>query len=354
MQDTKEHGTSKLNYEDIAAIFTQNTATLLPEENVRQTLAEEKKRFENAAALQISPIKFIGGNTARHCKDLVRRNQPLFWLYLLFSFLMESSMAVTAIMLLCKLLSAGYRALSLPEQLAPSFPAIYILIAVTGIMLYQYISRSIWNHCLAEETDTGKLLKRIGQKKALACSILSLLCIFMAAGIHGSGAAGSVQITVFDTFIFYVACTIISCLHNIIYDSHMISFLCVGAEALNPRTKPSGRTAALYIDRSLQKLLGQTMTSAIKQENESEAGPDKLIKAKTALRSRQLSFRVYAILGLIILSILDMLCIYQLFHVFSLSLLAFSVISLSATLLCIIVILSSHAVLKELAKYQAG
>lgn len=350
MQDTKDTHTQTLQ-EDIAAAFSRNAASLLPEEDIVRTLEIENNRFENAGALHISPAKFTGGNTARHCKELLRRNQPLYPLYMLTSFLMEGFM----ILIICELLLKACHAV-LPSDIvsAHTSPDLYAIITIAGVLCYKYISHEIWNRYLARRTDEPSLLyKHIRQLKCFAAILILLLCAAAGALVSMTDSAGSFQIKISDAFILYAVSAIFACLHNVIYDSHIISFLAVGADTLNPRKSPQQlQTAMHYINASLEQMTGTHTDNApdraVDEEKTPQPDADRLSAAKNALRARQLSFRIYAVLALIIVVILDALCIYQLIHVFSLSLLLFSLASLCATLVCVIVILSARTILKIL------
>ena len=345
MENTKEARTSRISCEEIAAAFSENAATLLPEGRIRHTLEEEEKRFENASALQISPIKFIGGNTARHCKELLRRNQPFFPLYMLSSLFTEGSMILLGYLLLF----AGYQHLFRPgKTVFQPYPVLDGVIAITGILLFQYRCRAIWTGELARTWDKPEqILPAVKRSKCLSGIIILSLC---AAGIfagHASGISGHFRMTLWDALILYAGCALFAGIHNLIFDSHIIAFLSAGAETLNPKKMPPApESARQYIESALAQILGHASPS------ESVAPPEdgQQEKAKAVLRTRLLSFRIYGALALFILLILTCLCISQLLRSFSLPLLAFSLGALLGIFLCIVIFLSCRVVLQELKR----
>lgn len=330
MENTKETAHPKNSYQEIAVSFSQAAASLIPEESIQHTLEAERQRFENASALQISPEKFLGQNTARHCKELLRRNQPFFPLYLLTSFLMESSLAL----LIYGIIYSNYERYFLSGKASP-YPVFYALLAIGGFFLYRYISREIWSRQLARKTDKpDKLLQAAKKKQALAGIIIFALCI--AAGLGGtpSGFSHRCQMNLLDALILYAACAILAGIHNLIYDSHIASLLSVGWEACQPRRKtPPAEIAGRYITSSLEQLIRQKTPET---------------QARKMLRSRLMCFRIYAVLAMIILIPLDILCLCQLPYTFSPPLLLFFLMGLLGSLLCMAVIFSCRIVSKNL------
>lgn len=339
MENTKEARTSQISYQEIAAAFSKNAATLLPEDRIRHTLEEEEKRFENASALQISPIKFIGANTARHCKELLRRSQPLFPLYMLSSLFTEGSLMLPAYLLLY----AGYQHLSHPgKTVFQPYPVLDGIILISGMLLFQYRCRAIWLKALARTWDKPEqILPAIRKSKCLSGIAILLLC---ASGIfagHGTGISARLQMTLWDTLILYAGCALFAGIHNLIFDSHIIAFLSPGAEVLNPRKMHHApESAHQYMESALAQILAQG----------SEKSSCTREKARAILRTRLASFRIYGALALFILLILTYLCISQLFRAFSPALLAFSLGALLGIFLCIVVFLSCRLILQELKK----
>lgn len=337
MKNTKETRTSQISYQEIAAIFSPTAATLLPEDRIRHTLEKEEKRFENASALQISPIKFVGGNTARHCKELLRRNQPFFPLYMLSSLFTEGSLMLP----LYLLLFAGYQHLVLPgKTLFQPYPVLDGIIVITGLLLFQYRCRAIWMGKLAQTWDKPEqILPAVRKSKFLSGITILLLC---AAGIfasHVAGISGHFSMTLWDTLILYAGCALFAGIHNLIFDSHIIAFLSAGAETLDPRKMHQApQTAHAYMESALTQIVAQGM------------GKTSRSQGNAILRSRLLSFRIYGSLALFILLILACLCVFQLLHSFSLPLLAFFLGALLGIFVCILVFLSCWVILQELKK----
>lgn len=343
MESTKESGNSNITYQDITSAFSADACTLLPEECIEQTLEKEEKRFENASALQISPVKFVGGNTARHCKELLRRNQPFFPLYMLLNFFTEGSM----MLLLYGLIAAGYQHFVIPEKnFNQPYPILYAVIVIAGLLLYQYLSRSLYFHHLAQNTDKPeRLLKKLKQNKLLVNLLILLVCILFAGAVYFMDWAEKLQMTVFESLTLYAGCAILAGIHNLVYDSHIISFLSIGSSSFlpHPKTQPA-EFAVHYLSSSFQQIQGQTS-----EENQSpRPSKNTSVEAKDILHSRLLSFRIYAVLAFIIFIFLDFLCLYQLVHVFSLPLLGFFLLSLLGTFVCLVVFLSTKILLKML------
>lgn len=343
MENTQGTSTSRIRYKEIAAAFSESAATLLPEDRIRHTLEEEEKRFENASALQISPAKFIGGNTARHCKELLRRSQPLYPLYMLSSLLTEGSLMLFAYLLLF----AGIQHLLFPgKTITQPYPLLDGIILLAGILLLQYRFRSIWMGHLARTWDKPEhILPAIRKSKCLSSARILLFCAMGIFSVHASGVSTRLQITLWDALILYAGCALFAGIHNLIFDSHIISFLSPGAETLNPRKMyHAPRAARQYIRSSLSQILAQRAATATPPEDA------EFEKAAAILRARLLSFRIYGGLAMFILLILACLCISQLLRTFSLPLLAFSLGALLGILLCIVIFLSCRAILQEMKK----
>ena len=68
-------------FDEITKLYTEEAKPLLSEKKIDAALKREKKYIEYIRNAGLSPDIITRGNTAKYCKDMVRKDQPLYFLY---------------------------------------------------------------------------------------------------------------------------------------------------------------------------------------------------------------------------------------------------------------------------------
>lgn len=337
-----------LSYEMIEACFLEEAASLLSDAQIQKTLQTEQLRFENAGLSGISPSRFIGSNTVRYCKDLLRKNQPFSFLYTLLSFLSE----VSVLLLLFGLLRSIGNLLFTKAGFLSSFPYLYECILLGGITAGITLFRKQCQTVLAipfASAAPSDLERRQRKKTLLKRQLLILLpVIVIVAGAIAWVAALKLhkqyKINLTGCFFVYVICMLLSGIHNVIYSSHLIPFLTIGGYRLLCRSKDMIQTAIqTYLDASYLQILSR----AHKTLEDSRKNPELAGRLKQSVYARMVTTRIYCALALFLLVILDIMCILQLQGVLTLAFLVFFAICLLLTFAFLIAVLSANTLLKQ-------
>lgn len=311
MQHTEQNESTALSYDSIAQSFTEEAATLLPENIIEEILAEEKLRFEHAKLLQLPLSKLVGHNTLRYCKDLLRKRQPLSFLYSLLCFCTEVSIWM---LLYGIIMGLSHEFFMKNSGFFTPFPFLCPLILFLALTSYKALSRRLLLKQLAipfqttppAETELMKCRSTIQKNRLLSLAAVLLPTGAAFTAVYFLKPDNTCMISVSSCFFIYVACMILFGIHNIIYSSHWISFFTLGSLILFKRPKEIiTSTAAYYLNMSYQQLLSKSHKSLADCTDK----PELMDKLKKAIRSRLTTIRTYSVLALIILIILDVICI---------------------------------------------
>lgn len=345
-KDTNSTDHTMVSYTQVEEAFTQEASSLISLETIQAVLQTEKRCFENAAALKISASKFVGYNTARHCKDLVRSRQPFPALYIFLCFLTELASLLFPYSILLALVTHIAK-LQLPA-IFTSFPyVISIFIAITlcndfkkHILLKQLCQNAIDPKDSTAITQAKKKL-HISFGSLYAVILLLLICV--CAGLHFSGIAFALPVTLTYGFIFYVACMILSGIHNVIYSGHAISFFTIGICLVSkqPEEKVQSATAHYLAQRFEQMLSLSGKTTANLSEN-----AELQKKLCASVYSHMVTQRIYDILAIIILLAIDIVCLTQFRALSHLPMLLFFILSCLLTLILCIALISVRHIMK--------
>lgn len=250
MSENTRYKIQSVSYDTIAEAFSGEARSLISDSAIQKTLDTEKIRFENASNLSISPKKLIGNNTARYCKDLLRKQQPLSFLYLLLCFFTEIAVWLIPYGILveaCRYTSSF------------SFPTLYgpVLIAalIAANTLYrQYMLKllskpfSLQAPSKNDQTDSRNLSVSAAQKSLIRFRLLAyagttITALLVILLIHFQKWDQIVSIRFSTCFIAYVACILLSGVHNVLYSSHFLSFFTIGILLLGRRPQNEIETA---------------------------------------------------------------------------------------------------------------
>lgn len=348
MSTNNEQTTKNVSYDTVAKYFSEEAVSLISDTAIAKTLAAEKMRFENATILQISPLSIVGNNTARHCKDLLRKNQPLSFLYTLLCFLSE----VSILMLLYGLILNIGIALFSESGFFSAFTYLYEFILFSGVMAGITVFRKQLNTVLAipfskknpadtEILERKKLLKR---KRILSLAIILAIMAVAAGVVTLFDLQSKYTINITICFFAYIICMLLFGIHNVIYNSHMISFLTIGG--LRLLKKPSEAVSSAcktYLDLSYLQILSQ----AHKTLDDCRKNPELLDKLKKSVYARTVTGRIYCLLAMITMVILDIICLLQLQGVVTVAFWVFFIAAILLTWILLIAIVSANYVLKQ-------
>lgn len=333
MTKNTEHQIQSVSYDTIAEAFSKEARSLIPESVTEQVLDKEKIRFENASLLEIPPEKLVRHNTPRYCKDLLRKQQPLPFLYAFLCFLTEISVWLIPYGILIEICNYMFAR----EGGSFAFPFLYGLIVIIGIVTGSTLSRHHLQNFLVSPAFAQKDKNSIQKAKTSLTRFRLLLSfgIIIFAGlaiilITALGWDKSFSIGFSTCFIAYVICILLSGIHNVIYSGHCLSFFKIGALLLTrqPDSKVEAATNHYLNLRYLQMLSPSGKTLENLKKN-----PALEKTLRKSLHSHMTTQRVYYTLAVIILSVLDIICIVQFHATTAPALACFFVLSMLCTLL---------------------
>lgn len=272
--------------------FQEEAASFLTKTQMDQILQSEKTWLTFAEQQHIPPRSWMGNNLRRYCKDLLRRQQPLFALYYLLSVCTEASIVFFLCYGIYFLLHTGLTGLSFS--------------GVPGIVItwfcYQEWNRSYLRRCISRNhvpKQGYKFLHFI--IPALTISLLSIRFWPFLLSIYR-------RLNLQNTFLLCVLFLFLSGIHNVLYSSHLLTYFAVGILSLSKRSETKTETAVSHYlkDRSTAILAARKKTEA-----EMLADPRLYADIHMEIRSQLMTNRIYLLFALLLLAAFDVLCIYQ-------------------------------------------
>lgn len=337
-----------ISYETIANYFTEEARSLIADTAIEKCLSDEKKRFENAVFLQIPSKKIVGSNTPRHCKDLLRKEQPLPFLYSFLCFLSEASI----LMLLYGAAVGIWKSFAKGGGFFTPFPFLYPLIVILGITGLRSLCRLHLQTILTipfpstppTEAEIKKRKHTLIQKYLLSLLLIIILISAASFAVYYFNLNKTSQITVATCFLTYVCCMVLFGIHNVIYSSHCISFLSIGGMILTKRPKEElEEKTEQYLSLCYLQIL--SLSHKTREDLAQNASLEN--KLKGMVYSRMITGRIYYLLAIIILAISDILCLIQLYRTSQPELLVFAVIATLTVLFLITAFVSANHIIKQ-------
>ena len=337
-----------ISYETIANYFTEEACSLISDATIEKCLSDEKKRFENAVFLQIPSKRIVGSNTPRHCKDLLRKEQPLPFLYSFLCFLSEASV----LMLLYGAAAGIWNSFAKGSGFFTPFPFLYPLIIILGITGLQSAYHLHLNTILIipftstppAEAEIKKRKQTLKQKYLLSFLLIVILMAAASFAVYYYKLNKTSPITVTTCFLAYACCMVLFGIHNVIYSSHCISFLSIGGIILTNRPKEA-------LEAKTREYLSlcylQILSLSHKTRDDLAKNPSLENKLKGAVHSRMITGRIYYLLAIIILAISDILCLIQLYRTSQPELLVFAVIATLAIFFLVTAFVSANHIIKQ-------
>ncbi len=343
MEQQNQQDNMTASFETISARFRAEAVSLISEDAIEETEQIEKRRFDNAKLIGLSPNRLVQGNTLRYCKELVRKRQPFFAFYRLLCFVTESS--IYSLIGGC-LSSAALCVSQKGRRFSGSFDGFYLLLAMVMFCGFRYAKNNIRSSVLSRIQPTGCKEQDFADtlKKKLSFSNIFLIIIFAGAAAMISALNAyrfhvQIPVDVFSLFLGYVGCMLAMGIHNTLYDSHLMPFLAIGGFILTKKQEKEIETAAnKYIRLSYVQFLGQARITP---------GTDADLQKK--LQTRCNTQRTYIVFALILLVLIDAVCIWQIVaRAGTAALIIFFIAAGLATLLFFTAFLSAAYVLKKL------
>lgn len=353
MSENTRYQIQSVSYNTVAEAFLEEAGTLISDSAIQETLDTEKIRFENASLLQISPEKLVSHNTARYCKDLLRKQQPFPFLYLLLSFLTEISSCLIPYGIIIEICHYFSKKNGSPFP----FPTLYGLLLIIGLVTANTLYRQYMRKLLSKPLENSKNsqttsggLSSFAAKKTLTRFKLLVYCVSAAAILSTILLAAFLEwdnifsLRLSGCFIAYVSCILLSGIHNILYSSHFLSFFTIGILLVIRRPEAEIKTATKqYLNlRYLQMLTPAHKTlSDLKNNEELEK------KLRESLHSRMITQRIYDLFAIVIFFTLDAVCISQLRSDTTPAFICFFVLSVLLTCVLLLAFISANHILKN-------
>ncbi len=292
--------------------FQEEAATFLMETQIDQILQSEKTKLTFAEQQNIPLRSWMGNNLRRYCKDLLRRQQPLFALYYLLSVCTEASIVLFLCYGIYFLLHTGLTGLSFS--------------GIPGMVLTWFCYKE-WNRSYCHRCISRNHVPKQGHKylhfivPALAISLLSIrFWPFLLSQYR--------RLNLQNTFLLCVLFLFLSGIHNVLYSSHLLTYFTVGVLTLSKRPKEETEAAASqYIKNKATTILAERK----KTEAEMLSDPRLYADIHMEVRSRLLTNRIYLLFAILLLAVFDILCIYQYVQARSLSTLLLGITSIICT-----------------------
>lgn len=272
--------------------FQEEAASFLTKPQINEILQSEKARLTFAEQYNIPPRSWMGNNLRRYCKDLLRRQQPLFALYYLLSVCTEASIVFFLCYGIYFLLHSGFTGLSFS--------------GIPGMILTWFCYQE-WNRCYFYRCISRNHVPKHGHKylhfliPALIISLLSVQFWPFLLPLYR-------RLNLQNTFLSCVLFLFLSGIHNVMYSSHLLTYFTIGILSLSKRSgAETGEAAAHYIKEKSTTLLAVRK----KTEAEMQADPQLYADIHMEIRSQLMTNRIYLLFALLLLTAFDIVCVYQ-------------------------------------------
>ncbi len=335
-------------YDEFKENFKEEANSLISADKIQQVLKDEKRIFSIAKKHGISIKSFAGNNLVRYTKDTLRRCQPLSFIYFILSFFTEFfyCMLLWCAVKCCILYFIGNKSAfseTIPLTAAPIF--------FTVVLICHAVTQNHTKHKLLRNADNLKHSVLIFNAVAYIISAVIIATVFLLLYLNLSNAGSRnrnifydnfFNITLFNIFLYTVAFLFLSGIHNVIYSSHIVSFITIGTMLLLHHNN--------QVDKAINHYTALRLANFVSVRHitiDDYKKSDQHIKEFNSLtRSSLKSYRLYSSFGLFIAIVLDATCIMQLFKALGIGFIIFTFVSLIITFILFIAILSCNGVLK--------
>lgn len=292
--------------------FQEEAAAFLTETQIDQILQLEKAKITFAEQQNIPLRSWMGNNLRRYCKDLLRRQQPLFALYYLLNICTEASIVLFLCYGIYFLLHTRLSELSFS--------------GIPGIVLTWFCYQE-WNRSYCYRCISRNHVSKQGHKylhflvPALVISLLSIrFWPFLLSQYH--------HLNLQNTFLLCVLFLFLSGVHNVLYSSHLLTYFTIGLLSLSKQSKEETEAAVSHYIKNKSTAL---LAARKKTEAEMMSDPRLYADIHMEIRSRLLTNRIYLLFAILLLAVFAVLCIYQYIQARSLSTLFLGMASIICT-----------------------
>lgn len=309
--------------------FREEAASFLTEEQMEEILTQEKAHIEFAEKQHIPLSSWMGNNLRRYCKDLLRRQQPLFVLYYLLGVCTEISIVLFLCYGIYALLRSGFPALSFS--------------GIPGLLLVCFCCQE-WNRSYNRRQISQGHIPKNGHKIFhifIPTLIVSLGSILFWNRLQLLYLALNIQ----NTFLLCAVLLFLSGIHNVLYSSHMITFVTVGVLRCSRHPEAEIKeTVTQYLDRRTVDILTERKKTITEMHSDAKLYADVFM----SIRSHIITYRVYLLFAILILAAFDILCIYQSLHSHSVSMTILGSVTVLIIALLVVCIISCNELLQHL------
>jgi len=332
-------------YQKFEKNFQEEAKSYIPDNKIKNILDMEKLRLNNAEKYNIPYNRITGGSLARYTKDVLRQNQPLFFIYYILGMAAGFSycLLIWSVVKCTILYLAGFKdafSTHLPYSVSIVFFAVIIICSsVTQLYTRKLLSAGSTMNNGRKGTRT-----KISVFNAVCYSISAIIITAAALFIYLSPEnAPSAKLSLSGIFIMVVALLSLSGIHNVIYSSHIVTFLTAGYAAMMHNPQERDNAISHYIGLSLSAFLATRHIEMADYNKNTSMHND----FNYFLRRKVITFRVYGALAFFITFILAALCIRQLITTgWSSELVIFTVFALVITVIMLLEIISCNYILK--------
>lgn len=317
--------------EQMKELFCEEAASLLTEEQIDQTLQSEKAALQFAEQHQIPLHSWMGNNIRRYCKDLLRRQQPLFALYYLLGICTEASIVLFLCFGIYTLIQSGLSRLSFS--------------GIPGLLLIWFCSHA-WNHSYVRHCVLRQCVPKNVHKflhiviPTLLVSLGSILCWSRLQTIYRT-------LNVQNTFLLCAVFLFLSGIHNVLYSSHLITFVTIGILRCGRHPEPAIRKSVTqYLDSRSIAILAEHQKTMQQMQSDPKLYADVFMN----IRSHLITYRIYLLFAVLILAVFDILCIYQCLHTHDIPMLILGSITVLMISLLVVCIISCNEIIRHIAK----
>ncbi len=330
-------------YEQFKKNFKEEANSFITEENIQNTLAIEKIRFDNAKKYNIPINKIAGSSIARYTKDMLRHCQPLFSVYYILSMLSELSyyLLIWSIIKCTYLYFTGVeKAFSNPVSFSVSIVFFAIIIIYNAVT--KGYTRNLLFKCI--ENNIQNVKSKIFVFDAI-CRFISIIIVIVSTLLVylNPGKFPAANLSLFEVFIFTVAILSVSGVHNVIYSSHFTSFITTGYLYVLHKSCEADSAISHYRE------LSRTNFLSLRRITVAEYNENVYLQAEFNqwLRQKIITFRVYGALAFFITAILAVICLRQFITTgLSAGLIIFTAAALVIAAFMLLEIISCNCILK--------
>lgn len=321
--------------------FKEEAESFIPEDDIELILKIEKIRFENAAKYNISINKLTGNSLMRYTKDVLRRCQPLSFIYYILS--ISTSFCYCLLMwsiAKCTFLYfTGTNKEAFSGKLSFSLSLIFFAVAIICNSVTHIYTRKLLFIC------NGNIKTKISLLNT-ACSIISAVIIIISTMYIylKPGNVLTINLSLSEIFIITVAMLALSGIHNVIYSSHFTAFMSIGYAIMLRRKPQTDNAISHYKDLLLKEFLSLhgTTPASYKENIQLQSEFDKW------LRSKAVTLRTYSAIAFFITFILAFICLRQLVITgISASFIIFTIVAIIITIILFLSILSCSYITRK-------